>query len=153
MLMLEDALLAFGILISKAFATIVVMLLAVLITFLAIPQSRLASMFFVAILSAFGGGLLIQLFATDRSWSEAFTLAVAFGAGFGVYPMLMMFTKFYSLLSADDQLHQAIYTRVRKILLSKIDEKTQQYIPVEVKKEVTEVKVNQNSVDISKTTE
>ena len=64
------------------------MLLGVIIAFLAIPQSRAAAMFGIAIVNAFAGGILIETYSSEQSWTVAFAMSISFGAGFIVYPFL-----------------------------------------------------------------
>lgn len=132
---MAEAIVAVLTLFTKAFTKIILMLIAVLITFLVIPQSRIAAMLGVAVLSSFAGGMLIETISAERHWTLSMATAVSFSAGFVVFPLMMMFTKFYSLLSSDDVFHQAIYTKVRKLVMNRVDATIDPYM-IESKKEI-----------------
>ena len=119
---------AFIALVANSFTKIMLMLVAVFITFLAIPQSRAAAMLGVAIFSAFAGGILIELHSVEQNWGSALAVSISFGLGFMVYPFLTFFRKFNDLVSKDqeiaDLLFAALKSRLGKLL--KAEEKQQQ---------------------------
>lgn len=92
------------------------MLFGVIIAFLAIPQSRAAAMFGVAVISAFAGGLLIESYSAQQNWSVSFAMSLAFGAGFIVFPFLSMFKKFNELVSQDKEIVELLYGAFKKII-------------------------------------
>lgn len=111
------------ILISKAFLKILVMLLGVLIAFLTVPQTRVAAMLGVAILSSFAGGTLMELYSEQQNWSVAFSTSLAFGAGFVVYPFLTFFRKFNELVNQDQEIVETIFSAMKRKIKSVLADK------------------------------
>ncbi len=73
-------------------------------------------MFGIAVASAFAGGILIQLYATEHNWGLAAGMASAFGAGFVVYPFLTFFRKFNVLVSQDDEIVELLFAAMKKFI-------------------------------------
>ncbi len=111
-----SALVVFTTLVANAFTKIMLMLLGVIIAFLAIPQSRAAAMFGIAVISAFAGGILIESHSVHKHWSDAFELSLAFGCGFLVYPFLSYFKKFNELVSQDKEIVELVFATFKKLL-------------------------------------
>jgi hypothetical protein len=103
-----------GTLVSNAAAKIFLMLAGVVISFLAIPQTRAAAMFGVAIISAFAGGILIEGYHVHNNWSDMFSMSLAFGIGFLVYPLLSLFKRFNELVSNDQEAVELIYAALKR---------------------------------------
>lgn len=114
--------LIFVALIANAFSKIMIMLLGVIIAFLAIPQSRAAAMLGIAIISAFAGGILIEVYSVERSWTTTFAMSLSFGAGFMVYPFLTFFRKFNNLVSKDDEIVELLYNKMKSYLKKSLAE-------------------------------
>lgn len=114
------SLVVFITLIANAFTKIMLMLLGAIIAFLALPQSRAAAMFGIAVISAFAGGIIIDVYSVQESWPSAAALCVAFGCGFLVYPFLIFFRKFNILVSNDDEIVELLFSasksRLKKFL-------------------------------------
>lgn len=103
-------------LVANAFTKIMLMLLGVIIAFLAIPQSRAAAMLGIAIVSAFAGGILIETYSVQQSWTMAFAMSTAFGAGFIVYPFLTFFRKFNELVNQDKEVVELLFNAFKRVL-------------------------------------
>lgn len=101
-------------LIGKSFAKIVLALTGVLVFFFTVPQSRIVSTFFVSLIAAFSGGILVHLFSVEKVWTDAFAYSVAFAVGLFFFVFLHVFTKFYEFLSQDDELMSTLYSFFRK---------------------------------------
>jgi len=110
------ALTVFIALIANAFTKIMLMLLGAIIAFLALPQSRAAAMFGIAVISAFSGGILIEVYSSQENWPMAAALGVAFGCGFLVYPFLTFFRKFNELVNNDDEIVEILFVAMKKFL-------------------------------------
>jgi hypothetical protein len=111
---LAAGVIVFATLVANAFSKIMLMLLGVIIAFLAIPQSRVAAMLGVAVISAFAGGVIIEAYASQQNWTLPFAISVSFGAGFLVYPFLTFFRKFNDLVSQDKEIVELLYKEFKR---------------------------------------
>lgn len=116
------ALIGFISLISAAFTKIMIMFMTALMVFFFIPQSRVAAMFSVSVVSSFLGGTIIHLFSTAVSWSIVTWVSISFAAGLFIFPFLMIVSQFYKLLSEDTDLHQRIYQTIKSYFLAKLND-------------------------------
>jgi len=103
-------------LIANSFSKIMLMLLGVIIAFLAIPQTRAAAMLGVAVISAFAGGILIQLYQAEQSWVDSLAMSLSFGVGLFVYPFLAIFKKFNTLINQDNEIAEVLFDGFKRLL-------------------------------------
>lgn len=103
-------------LVAQAFTKIMLMLLGVIIAFLAIPQSRVAAMLGIAVISAFAGGILIQVHSVQENWTIPFAMSISFGCGFIVFPFLTFFRKFNELVNQDKEVVELLFGVFKKTL-------------------------------------
>jgi hypothetical protein len=112
-----DAVTGFIALVAQAFPKIMIMLIGVFIAFLAIPQSRAAAAFGIAIMSAFAGGILVQLYSVQSPGTSDFIYGlVCFGTGLIVFPFLSFFKKFNDLVDQDKEIVELVFNAFKKFI-------------------------------------
>jgi hypothetical protein len=104
---------------GKAFSKILLAVFGVSLFLLTVPIARSAKTYVIALMGAVIIGLVLGMFESDYGWSGAKSHTVAAIAGFFLYTILHVFGKMHKMIESDEELMNAVFERLKRIIIGK----------------------------------